>query len=276
MLGQAEGLRREPKVITLVSGKGGVGKSVLAVNMAIVLSERGKKTLIFDADVGFGSVEILMGISSKRNLRDFFQKKVPLHDLVMKTTYGVDMISSGLDVEDLVYFNVGDRMELYRAFTGLLSRYDYIVVDFPPGYHENLENFYEVSDYLIIVTTDEPTSLINTYTFLKVMTIKGVDPKEIHVVMNMVRDMKEGRRKLEKLVAVMERFIGTPITATHVVKFENAVRKSVESQKPFVILKKTLQPSLAVYRITGLITKTEATERKISFFERIKAFLGIG
>ena len=276
MLGQAESLKSEPKVITLVSGKGGVGKSVLAVNIGVVLSDKGKKTLIFDADVGFGNVEILLGTSSKRNLKDFFQKGVPLHELITETSYGVDILSSGLDVEDLIYFNVSDRLELYRAFTGLLKRYDYVVVDFPPGYHENLENFYESSDYLVVVTTDEPTSLINTYTFLKVMTIKGVDPKEIHVVMNMVRDMREGRKRLEKLVAVMERFIGVSITATHVIKLENAVKKSVEVQKPFVVMKKTLQPSLAVYRITGLITKTETVRKGTSFFEKIKAFLGIG
>ena len=275
MLGQAENLKTEPKVITLVSGKGGVGKSVIAVNLSIALGEKGKRVLIFDADVGFGNVEILMGVSVKRSLKDFFQKGIPLSELVSSTPYGVDVFSSGLDVEDLVYFSVSDRLELYRSFTNLLTKYDYIVVDFPPGYHETLESFYESSDYLMVVTTEEPTSLINTYTFLKVMAIKGVDPKEVHLVMNMARDMKEGRKRLEKLVAVVERFIGFSITATHVMKYDNAVRKSVESQKPLIVIRKTLQPSLAVYRMVGLITKSTIRKR-VSFFERIKAFLGIG
>ena len=276
MLGQAESLKGEPKLISFVSGKGGVGKSVLAVNMSIVMKEKGKRILIFDADVGFGSVEILLGLTSKKTLKDFFQKRIPLEEVITSTPYGVDLLSSGLDVEDLVYFNVGDRMEFYRSFTSLLSRYDYVIIDFPPGYNENLETFYESSDYLIVVTTDEPTSMINTYTFVKVMAVKGVDPKEIHVVMNMIKDMRQGRKKLEKLVAVIERFIGTSITATHAIKFDNYVRKSVETQKPFVIMRKTLQPSLAVYRIANIITKSVGERKKMSFFDRIKAFLGIG
>ena len=272
---QAQGLMKEPKIINVVSGKGGVGKSVIAVNLSIVLGERGKKVLLFDSDIGFGSVEILLGSNSKKTLKDYFRKSASLEEIVLKTDYGIDMLSSGLDVEDLVYFNVGDKTQLYRDFVNVMGRYDYVVLDFPPGYNENLENFYEASDFLIVITTPEPTSLINTYTFVKVMVVKGVDPKEIHIVMNMVRDLKEGRRTLDKLVGVIERFIGVSITATHIVRMDQIVKKSVFHQKPFVRLKKTAQPSLAVHRIASMILREEGKE-KVSFFERIKAFLGIG
>jgi flagellar biosynthesis protein FlhG len=193
----------------------------------------------------------------------------------MKSNHGIDILSSGLDVEDLVYFNVGDKTKLYRDFVRLMGRYDYIVLDFPPGYNENLESFYESSDYLIIVTTPEPTALINTYTFIKIMAIKGVEPHEIHVVMNMVKDLKEGRKTLEKLISVIERFIGVAVTATHVMKYENLVKKSVYQQQPFVVFRKTAQPSLAIHRISDMIVK-EKRKTKKSIFEKIKAFLGIG
>ena len=189
MLGQAEGLKKKPKIINVVSGKGGVGKSVIAVNLSIALKNMKKNVLLFDADVGFGSAEILLGITSKKTLKDYFQKEEKLEEIVVKTQHNIDLLSSGIDVEDLVYFNVGDRERLFKDFTRLLNVYDYIVLDFPPGYNEGLESFYESSDYLIVVTTPEPTSLINCYTFLKIMVIKGVEPEEIHLVFNMVKDM---------------------------------------------------------------------------------------
>ncbi len=276
MLGQAEGLKEGPKVITVVSGKGGVGKSIVSVNLAIAISRLQKRVLLFDADIGFGSVEILLGTTSKLSLKDYFQKKIPLNEIIMNTPYDIDVLSSGLEVEDLVYFNMGDKNSLYRDFANLIRKYDYIVLDFPPGYNENLESFYETSDFLVVVTTPEPTSLINTYTFLKMMMIKGIDPNEIHVVMNMVRDMKKGRQSLEKFVGVIERFIGMAVTATHIMRFENGVRRSVEIQKPFTLYKKTLQPSLVMYRLANMITRQRKESKKESFIEKLKTFLGIG
>ncbi len=243
--------------------------------MAISLSERNRKVLLFDADIGFGSVEILLGSTVKKTLKDYFRKNSSLDDILTRSEYGIDILSSGLDVEDLVYFNVGDKSQLYRDFINVTRRYDYIILDFPPGYNENLESFYEASDFLIVVSTPEPTSLINTYTFIKVMAVKGVDPKELHLVMNMVKDLKEGRRTIDKLVGVIERFIGVSITATHVMKYDSIVKKSVTQQRPFVLYKKTAQPSLAVYRITNMILR-EKGKKKASFFDKIKAFLGIG
>ncbi len=275
MSDQASGLIKEPKIINIVSGKGGVGKSLLSVNLAISLSERNRKVLLFDADIGFGSVEILLGSTVKKTLKDYFRKSSSLDDILTHSEYGIDILSSGLDVEDLVYFNVGDKSQLYRDFINVTRRYDYIILDFPPGYNESLENFYEASDFLVVVSTPEPTSLINTYTFIKVMAVKGVDPKELHLVMNMVKDLKEGRRTIDKLVGVIERFIGVSITATHVMKYDSIVKRSVIQQKPFVLYKRTAQPSLAVYRITNMILR-EKGKKKASFFDKIKAFLGIG
>lgn len=276
MLGQAEGLKTQPKVINVVGGKGGVGKSIVSVNLAIALSELKRRVLLFDADIGFGSVEVLIGTTSKLSLKDYFQKKIPLSEIITGTEFGIDVLSSGLEVEDLVYFNVGDRNSLYRDFTNLLGKYDYIVLDFPPGYNENLESFYEASDFLVVVTTPEPTALVNTYTFLKMMMIKGIDPNEVHIVMNMVRDMREGRRSLERFVGVIERFIGMAVTATHIMRFENTVRRSVECQRPFVLYKKSLQPSLVIHRVANMIARERRIKEKASFIEKLKAFLGIG
>ncbi|MCD6450155.1 MAG: AAA family ATPase [Thermotogaceae bacterium] len=276
MLGQADGLKQEPKIISIVSGKGGVGKSIMAVNLSIAINKLGKKVLLYDVDVGFGSVEILLGTSAKLTIKDYFQNKIGLDEIVTNTKYGIDVISGGLDVEDLVYFNAGNRDSLFRDFSRIMNRYDYIVLDFPPGYNENLENFYEASDFMVLITTSEPTSLINAYTFLKMMALKGIDPDELHVVLNMARDMKDARKFMERFIGVIERFIGMSPSATHIMRFDNLVRKSVESQKPFVFEERTLQPSLVIYRIANIITKEHELIKRRTFLDKLKAFLRIG
>ncbi len=276
MLGQAEGLKQEPKIISVVSGKGGVGKSLIAVNLSIAMNKLGKKVLLYDIDIGFGSVEILLGSSAKLTMKDYFQNKTSLDNIIMKTKYDIDIISGGLDVEDLVYFNIGNKDSLFKDFSRVMSKYDFIILDFPPGYNENLENFYESSDFMVLITTSEPTSLINAYTFLKMMAVKGIDPDELHVVLNMARDMKDARKCMERFIGVIERFIGMSPSATHIMRFDNSVRKSVENQKPFVVEKKTSQPSLVIYRLANLITKERKIKEKKTFLDKLKAFLRIG
>ncbi len=275
MRDQAEGLKKDAKLISIVSGKGGVGKSLVAVNLSIAVAKTGKKVLLFDADIGFGNAEVLLGITTKKTLKDYFQKSASLDEIIITTEYGVDLLSSGLDVEDLVYFNIGDRERLFKDFTRVINKYDYIIMDFPPGYNENLENFYSASDYLVVVTTPEPTSLINCYTFLKITMIKGIEPDEIHLLLNMVKDMKEGRKILERFLGVIERFIGISITATHVMKEDVNVKKSVEQQEPFIVKKQSMQPSLVMFRVANFITQTKPKVQKSSFIERLKKFLGI-
>ncbi len=275
MRDQAEGLKKDAKLISIVSGKGGVGKSLVAVNLSIAVAKTGKKVLLFDADIGFGNAEVLLGITTKKTLKDYFQKSASLDEIIITTEYGVDLLSSGLDVEDLVYFNIGDRERLFKDFTRVINKYDYIIMDFPPGYNENLENFYSASDYLVVVTTPEPTSLINCYTFLKMTMIKGIEPDEIHLLLNMVKDMREGRRILERFLGVIERFIGISITATHVMKEDVNVKKSVEQQEPFIVKKQSIQPSLVMFRVANFITQTKPKVQKSSFIERLKKFLGI-
>jgi flagellar biosynthesis protein FlhG len=273
---QAEGLlKSQPRIVSVASGKGGVGKTIVAVNLAIVLAQRGMRVLLFDADAGFANAEILMGITPKNTIKDFLQRKISLDKVIFQTPYDVDLISTGMDVEDLIAFNLEDKTELYNDLYRISAEYDYIVFDFPPGFNEELERFYAGSDHLVMVTASEPTSLVNAYTFVKLMTIKGVDPDGFHVVMNMVKDMRDGRKIMDRFISVITRFTGIPITSTHLIRYDMLVKDSVNRQIPFVTNRKTAQPSLAIYGIADMITKRQ-TVKKLSFFDKIRAFFGVG
>lgn len=276
MPNQAEGLySSRSKIVSVASGKGGVGKTVVAVNLAVVLQERGYRVLLFDADAGFANAEILMGVTPKFTLKDFLKKKVGIEEVIFQTPYGVDLISTGMDVDDLITFNVEDKSRVVNELRKVGEDYDYIIFDFPPGFNEQLERFYLSSDHVLVVAVTEPTALVNAYTFVKMLVLKGLDPVSFHVVMNMVKDLKEGRKILEKFSAVVSKFIGVNFDSTHLVKFEPLVRDSVSRQIPFVVLKRTSQPSLAMHGIADRVTN-KIVARKLSFIERVKMLLGMG
>lgn len=276
MPNQAEGLfSSQAKIVSVASGKGGVGKTVVAVNLSIALQERGYRILLFDTDAGFANAEILMGITPKMTLKDFLKKKASIEDVIFRTPYGVDLISTGMDVDDLITFNIEDKGKVLNELRRLGEMYDYIVFDFPPGFNEQLERFYMSSDHVLVLTATEPTALVNAYTFVKILVLKGLEPVSFHVVMNMVKDMKEGRKILEKFSSVVNKFIGVSFDSTHLVKFDPLVRDSVTRQTPLVILKKTSQPSLAIHGIADKITN-RAVVKRLSFIERVKLLFGMG
>jgi len=273
---QAEGLfSSQAKIVSVASGKGGVGKTVVAVNLSIALQERGYRILLFDTDAGFANAEILMGITPKMTLKDFLKRKASIEDVIFRTPYGVDLISTGMDVDDLITFNIEDKGKVLNELRRLGEMYDYIVFDFPPGFNEQLERFYMSSDHVLVLTATEPTALVNAYTFVKILVLKGLEPVSFHVVMNMVKDMKEGRKILEKFSSVVNKFIGVSFDSTHLVRFDPLVRDSVTRQIPLVILRKTSQPSLAIHGIADKITNRTVVKR-LSFIERVKLLLGMG
>lgn len=276
MPNQAEGLfSSQAKIVSVASGKGGVGKTVVAVNLSIALQERGYRILLFDTDAGFANAEILMGITPKMTLKDFLKKKASIEDVIFRTPYGVDLISTGMDVDDLITFNIEDKGKVLNELRRLGEMYDYIVFDFPPGFNEQLERFYMSSDHVLVLTATEPTALVNAYTFVKILVLKGLEPVSFHVVMNMVKDMKEGRKILEKFSSVVNKFIGVSFDSTHLVRFDPLVRDSVTRQIPLMILRKTSQPSLAIHGIADKITNRTVVKR-LSFIERVKLLLGMG
>ncbi|PLV58384.1 MinD/ParA family protein [Thermotoga sp. KOL6] len=272
---QAEHLRKsEPNIVSVLSGKGGVGKSVIAVNLALALKEKGMNVLLFDADVGFGSVEILLGFMAPKTLKDFFRSDMKIEDIVFETKYGIDVLSSGIDMEDLLLFNMSDRRRFFESFSRLLRKYDYLIIDFPPGYNENLDSFYMQSDFLILVTTPEPTSIVNTYTLIKLLSTKGVTPEEVFLVMNMAKNMKEGRVAADRLKRVVERFVGFTIKHSFVIKEDSVVHRSVNSQEPFVKSHRRSQPAFAIFGLREKILKEPVQSG--GFLNKIRQMLGIG
>ncbi len=273
---QATMLRNELKTarfVTVASGKGGVGKSLVTMNVAVSLSKMNKKVLVIDMDVGFANLEVLGGLHLKHTLKDFFSG-VDLGEIIEKTKYGFWLLSSGNDVNDIYAFQMGERERLFSEFQKLGSEMDYILIDMGAGYSELMDNIYTITDDFILVITPEPTSIMDGYTFLKILSIKELKSRMLLVV-NMVNDLSEGRILIKKFGEVITKFTSLQFEKSYSILNDPRVRRSVRDQKPFVISHEKIQPTFGIIGISSAIAGRDYKNnapKKMSFANKIKRF----
>ncbi|RYM07165.1 MinD/ParA family protein [Sporolactobacillus sp. THM7-7] len=243
---QAEGLRRrmsqshdivapEAKVIGVVSGKGGVGKSVFCVNFSIALSQLKKKVLIIDLDIGMGNIEQLMNSPVKYHIVDWMTGKVPLSEVVAEGPGQIGFISGGNAF--LHTFRVGEKdLHVFLSrMNELKNKYDYILFDFGAGVSDDSLLFILAVNQIILITTPEAPALTDGYSVLKMICSKNPD-LPVSCVVNQVFSAAEGEEAWRRLSRTAERFIGTNIQWLRSLHHDKAVIRSVKAQVPGIIL----------------------------------------
>jgi len=276
MQDQASDLKSS-QIIAVISGKGGVGKTLMATNIAAVISENGKKVLLLDADVGFTNADILLGVYPKYSIKDFVNHKCSIEDLIVPTTYGIDLISLGGDVSDLLATNEIVLKDFATYFLKLLDNYDIVVMDMPPGFSPSYMPFLALVDDFVIMTTPEPTSVVNTYTMIKLLSIKGIKGEVIHIVANMVQNVKEAQSVMERFTEVVEKFVGNRVSSVTMIKDHPLVVKSIHDRQLFALRYRSIQPSFSIMRIVSYILRTDlkkSTEEGSLIQRFIKFFRG--
>jgi len=265
------------EILLVASGKGGVGKSVIASNLAVSLAANQKNVLLFDADAGFANADILLGVTTRNTLRDYLVSQKELKDIIYPTRYGVWLLSSGTDVQDLIAFNKEPKQRFLEDFLDLAVDMNYAIVDTGAGYTDELISFYSAADKLFLVTTPEPTALMNVYTLAKVLGNKGIYP-ELYLIMNQSRNASKDTKVLERFSYVLEKFAGWEVREKFIIRNDPSVSNSVIKQMPLVEIHKHSQPSQTIKRITEQILRgTDETGEtdNVGFISKIKKLFGI-
>ncbi|AFG34328.1 P-loop NTPase [Fervidobacterium pennivorans subsp. shakshaketiis] len=270
MQDQASNLKSSD-IVAVISGKGGVGKTLVATNLAAVIAENGKKVLLLDADVGFTNADILLGVYPKHSIKDFVNHKCDVQELITPTSYGVDLISLGGDVSDLLAMNEFVIKDFATSFLKLLENYDIVFMDMPPGFSNSYMPFLALVDKFIVLTTPEPTSVVNTYTMVKLLSIKGIKGEDIHIVANMVQNTKEAESLMERFSEVVEKFIGNKVSSVTMIKEHPLVVKSIHDRQLFALKYRSIQPSFSIMRIASYLLRSEV--KKIQEDTLIQKFL---
>jgi flagellar biosynthesis protein FlhG len=237
---QATGLRRMAnprpvKTIAVTSGKGGVGKSNLSVNLATALSRQGRGVMLFDADLGLANVDVLLGLSPKRNLSHVIDGEASLEEVLVEGPEGVLIIPASSGTQRMAELSRAEHVGLIRGFSELSHDLDYLIVDTAAGISDAVMSFAHASREVLVVVCDEPSSITDAYALIKVLNRDhGVD--RFHMVANRVRDPREGQLLFDKLSRVTTRFLDLALDYVGAIPEDDAVRKAVQRQRAVVDL----------------------------------------
>ncbi len=223
------------RVITISSGKGGVGKSSFSVNLAIYLASLNKRVLIIDADFGLANVEVLLGVRPKYNFYHMLKGEKNISEIIIDTNYGVKFISGGNGLKELSNINNTEIKYFIEQFEYLDKIADIIIIDTGAGISPSVTNFLMASDENIIVTTPEPTSFTDAYTLIKVIKEQNNLIDKISLVINKADDKYEADRIFTKISHVCNKFLGINIERLGYIASDESVIKAIKQQKPAIV-----------------------------------------
>lgn len=275
MLDQAQRLREmvnnekgavSPRIITVTSGKGGVGKSNFVVNLAISLQKLGKKVLIFDADMGMANDDVLMGFLPKYNIFDIIFKEKSLEEVLVEGPYGVKLLPGGTALSKVDGMTEGER-QIFLEKIKKLKGVDYIIIDTGAGINRDVLGFIACSDDLVLVITPEPTSLTDSYSLLKAVNYFKVK-SSASIVVNRIIDEKEGKITFEKLRSTVSYFLKIDIKLLGFIAEDRKLIKSVRSQMPIVIGYPNSLAAMDIKNIAGKVIGYKSNKNSCNNVEK--------
>lgn len=222
------------RVITVTSGKGGVGKSNVAVNLAIQLTKLGKKVIIFDADFGLANVEVMFGAIPKYTLFDLIYKGMSISEIITPGPMGIGFISGGSGVLGLNNLYREQIMYLVKSISDLNDLADYIIIDTGAGVSDQVMEFVLASPEVLMVTTPVPSSLTDSYSLLKALYRSPnfiQNETEVHVLANKITSEEEAKAVYDKLNSVVSQFLNGKLDYIGMIPRDPLVEQAVKQQK---------------------------------------------
>ena len=267
MIQQTES-RPAARVITVTSGKGGVGKSSISINLAIQFSRLGKRVVVLDADFGLANIEVMLGIRPRFNMADLMFRGKELKDIITQGPENISFISGGSGIQELARMSRDQVMYLTRKLAELDAYADVIIIDTGAGISDNVLEFVVSSAEVLLVATPEPTSITDAYALLKALNRKKEFSRNnttIKMIANRVRSEEEGRNLYEKMKVVVNKFLNIPVEYLGAVPLDDQISKAVMRQKPVSVTNPEAPSAKAIKNITEVlmeIERTAGTERK--------------
>jgi len=265
-----EGPSRTPEVLSVTSGKGGVGKTSIVVNMGILLASRGKKVIVLDADLGLANVDVMLGIAPKLTIKHVLDGQCPIEDIVLTGPAGVKIIPASSGIQELADLNPEQQISLVNALDHFDGDFDYLIIDTGAGISRNVMYFNAASQRVIVVATAEPTSITDAYALIKVLR-KHYGIKRFDLIVNNVTSKVEGDHVAEKLIMVSDRFLGdVALEMLGSIPHDKSIPECIKEQKAFVGVHPTSDATKRLARIVGRLEESTKTSPggNLQFFFR--------
>lgn len=277
MIDQAENLRlmvqnktaktepengKSPKtrIITVSSGKGGVGKTNLSINLAIAYSQIGKKVVLLDADLGLANVNVILGIIPEYNLYNLIKNNKTMKDILIETKFGINVIAGASGFSKIANLDDEERKRFISEMNEL-SFADIIIIDTSAGVSNNVLSFIAAADEAVIITTPEPTAITDAYGIIKIITTELLESKiGIKLVVNRVKSVTEAKKVAQRVVNIAGQFLNTKVDYLGYVYDDPIVQNAVLRQKPFIISDPKCKAAICLKHIVSRLENIEYRE----------------
>lgn len=274
---QAAGLRRMAnpgpvQVIAVTSGKGGVGKTNVSVNLAVALTDLGRRVMLLDADLGLANVDVMLGLHPKFNLSHVMKGECSLDEIVVEGPQGVRIVPASSGIKRMAEMSPAEHAGLVRAFSEVSGNIDTLIVDTAAGISDSVVSFSRASEEVIVVVCDEPASITDAYALIKLLS-REYGQQRFHVLANMTQSPSEGKDLFTKITRVTDRFLEVTLDYMGAIPHDAYVRKAVQRQRAVVDAYPASKASQAFKQMARAADKwpraRTADGRLQFFFERL-------
>lgn len=281
---QAQGIRqmKNPKpvqVIAVTSGKGGVGKSNVTVNLAVSMAQQGENVLVMDADLGLANIDVLLGIHPDYNLSHVVNGDCTLEDTIVDGPAGIKIIPASSGTRSMADLTPAENAGIIRAFSELTTPVDTLLIDTAAGLSDSVVSYVRAAREVIVVVCDEPASITDAYAMIKVMN-RDFDVQRFHVLANMARSIQQGRELYMKLARVADTYLDVTLDFIGSIPYDDYLRKAVQKQQ-CVIETYPRSPSAMAFRKIAQKSQAWPTPKNMEghlefFIERLISYGGQG
>ncbi|HEU4778706.1 MAG TPA: MinD/ParA family protein [Steroidobacteraceae bacterium] len=221
------------QVIAVTGGKGGVGKTTIAVNLAASIAARGKQVMLLDGDLGLANVDVFLGLTPRLTLADVLAGNCTLEEILLDAPQGFKVVPAASGIAELAELDTLSHLGLVRAFGDITAKVDVMVIDTAPGIAGSVLQFSQAAQQVLVVLCDEPASLTDAYALIKILS-RDHGVKQFRVVVNQVRGRGMGQALFQRFERVATRFLSVDLDYVGEIPEDAFLRRSIREQRPVV------------------------------------------
>jgi flagellar biosynthesis protein FlhG len=270
---------RPTRVIAVTSGKGGVGKTTISINLAVALSEAGHEVVLLDADLGLANVDVLLGLVPSRTLTQVIEGECELEDVILDGPMGVHVVPAASGIQHMAELRTFERAGLINAFSHLEGSMDFMIVDTAAGIAANTLDFCSASQEILVVVCDDPASITDAYATIKVLN-QQTGRNRFRVLVNRAQDDETGWRLYARLLEVTDRYLDVSLDFAGQIPHEPDMGAVVRRRRCVVEAKPRSQSGLAFKKLAEMADRwpiPRSASGRIEFFvERMARSESIG
>jgi len=248
---------RKARIITVTSGKGGVGKTNLSVNMALAFARLGRKVVVMDADLGLANVNVMLNMIPKYNLYHVIKKQKTIREILVETEYGIAIVAGASGFSQIANMNDDERREFIEDLD-TLSTADIIIIDTSAGVSSNVLDFIAAADDAVIVTTPEPTAITDAYGIIKIIATEYENLNmSLKLVVNRAKSAADAKKVADRMINIAGQFLNLKVDYMGFIYDDQAVSQAVIRQKPFMVTDPKCKASICIQHIVDRLDRSK-------------------